>query len=81
MWEQDSVILDQSDLPGDVLEDIYQPRDFSGFTGNDSICFLQLNQYILYVIPTTSKLDLRNTIGDLKQPETRLEIEYPKVKR
>ena len=35
MWEQDSVILDQSDLPGDVLEDIYQPRDFSGFIGND----------------------------------------------
>ena len=35
MWEQDSVILDQSDLPGDVLEDIYQLRDFSGIIGNN----------------------------------------------
>ena len=36
MWEQHSVILDQSDLPGDVLEDIYQLRDFSGLIDNDA---------------------------------------------
>ena len=44
MWAQDLVILDQSDLQGDVLEDIYQLRDFSGITGNNEppICYFEM---------------------------------------
>ena len=78
MWKQDSVILDQSDLPGDVLEDIYQLRDFSGFIGNDEPLigyYEMLERKAVFDVITK----LRN-LCIFEELVTKLTVNYGKIK-
>ena len=78
MWEQDSVILDQSDLPGDVLEDIYQLRDFSGFMVNDEPLigyYEMLERKAVFDVITK----LRN-LSISEELVTKLTVNYGKIK-
>lgn len=78
MWEQDSVILDQSDLPGDVLEDIYQLRDFSGLIGNHEplIGYYEMleRKAVFNVIPKLRSLNISEELV------TKLTENYRKIK-
>ena len=78
MREQDSVILDQSDLPEDVLEDIYQLRDFSGLIGNNEP-LIDYNEMLerkaaFDVIPKLRNLSI------LEELVTKLMEKYGKIK-
>ena len=78
MWEQDSVILDQSDLPGDVLEDIYQLRDFSGIIGNNKplIDYYEMleRKAVFNIIPRLRNLSISEELL------TKLTENYGKIK-
>ena len=76
MWEQDSVILDQSDLPGDVLEDIYQLRDFSGFIGNDEQL---IGYYEMLERKAVFDVITRN-LSIYEELVTKLTVNYGKIK-
>ena len=78
MWEQDSVILDQSDLPGDVLEDIYELRDFSGLIDNNEplIDYYEMleRKAVFDVIPKLRNMSISEELV------TKLTENYSKIK-